>query len=57
MIDGATTGFGRIIRSTGEYYIGWLKDGKRHGYGKTVLSDELVEKINEVNHKNYKGGV
>lgn len=29
-------GFGRFIYSTGNYYIGQWRDGKRSGYGKLV---------------------
>ena len=49
------SGYARVFSSNGDYYIGILKDGKRHGRGKKVYAnggvkegmfrdDEFVEK-------------
>ena len=34
--NGTPDGFGRYIDSEGGYYIGWFKDGIKHGQGKDV---------------------
>ena len=31
-------GFGRTILHNGDYYVGWYKGGKKHGYGKLTSS-------------------
>ena len=36
-------GFGRVIYATGAYYIGWMRNNEKHGFGKYVLADGTVK--------------
>jgi len=37
------TGYGRFIHETGDYYIGNWKNDKRHGMGKYVHCNGVIE--------------
>ena len=41
--DDKLNGFGRWLHSDGECYIGYWKDSKRHGYGKSMKTFGLAK--------------
>ncbi len=49
--EDSSNGWSRVIYNYGHYYIGQLKNYKRHGIGKYVSADGIVKEGRWENHK------
>ena len=49
LFDENANGFGRCISNTGEYFVGYCKDGAKQGYGKFVNSKGKIQDGNWIN--------